>query len=243
MQMRASNGTVHAQLTSCLCVTEDRRAFMTWLAWNYGKQDYAQRELVIVDSSRGDTVSFDDPTVTVVRCAPGSSIAQKRNLALQEARGSLVTWFDDDDWQHPRKLSILNAALCDTDAVAGSQHAWFVDLRRGRARRYDSRRMVLFTGSVFRRKALAVDRFDEKRERAADTAWLGSVIQRSHREPRIVPELVTWWLCHERNISNPATRYAFPHALADVRAMVDDADWGDTDLELDRLRGRVEHLC
>jgi glycosyltransferase involved in cell wall biosynthesis len=226
-------------LTSCLCVTEDRAAFVPWLAWNYRKQDHAQRELVVVDSSKGETPSFDDPTVTVVRCAPGSSIAQKRNLALETARGDVVTWFDDDDWQHPRKLSILNAALRDQDLVAGSQHAWFVDLRRGRARRYDSRRLVLFTGSLFRRQALEATRFDEKRRRAADTAWLRSVIQHSRREPRVVPELVTWWLCHDRNISNPATRYVFPHALADVRAMVGDGDWGDTDVELERLRGRV----
>jgi glycosyltransferase involved in cell wall biosynthesis len=212
---------------------------MPWLEWNYRKQDYAQRELVIVDSSRGDAPLFDESSVTVVRCAPGTSVAKKRNLALEAARGSVVSWFDDDDWQHPRKLSLLHAALGDDDAIAGSQHAWFVDLRRARARRYESRRMVLFTGSVFRGEALAEARFDEKRERAADTAWLRSLIQRTHREPRVVPELVTWWLCHEWNISNPARRYVFPHALADVRAMVGTADWGDTDVELERLRERL----
>lgn len=43
-------------LVSCLCVTEDRAAFMPWLFWNYDRQSYARRELVIVDSS---TIPFE----------------------------------------------------------------------------------------------------------------------------------------------------------------------------------------
>src|SRR5207249_7253909 len=34
-----------APLVSCLCVTEDRPAFVDWLLWNFDKQDYANREL------------------------------------------------------------------------------------------------------------------------------------------------------------------------------------------------------
>ena len=39
-------------------------------------------------------------------------MAKKRNLALQEAKGELITWFDDDNWQHPDKLTWLSEALC-----------------------------------------------------------------------------------------------------------------------------------
>ena len=53
-------------LVSCLCVTEERPAFLPWLFWNYGKQDYWARELVIVDSSR-EPLTTDDSSVTVVR--------------------------------------------------------------------------------------------------------------------------------------------------------------------------------
>jgi hypothetical protein len=37
-------------LVSCLCVTENRSAFIPWLA-ELREQDYQRRELVVVDSS------------------------------------------------------------------------------------------------------------------------------------------------------------------------------------------------
>lgn len=223
---------------SCLCVTEDRAAFVPWLRWNYRKQDYVPRELVVVDSSRRDPPAFLEDEVTVVRCPPGTSVARKRNLAVAAARGTFLSWFDDDDWQHPRKLSILAAALEDGTVLAGPTRSWFVDLRRERARPYDGR-SVIFNGLAVRRDALDGVGFDEGRERAADTAWITGIRKRSRSAPRIVPSLLSWWLCHGDNISNPARRYVFPHRLAAVRADVGASDWGDTDEELARLRDRL----
>ena len=64
----------------------------------------------------------------------GTNVARKRNLAVEAARGHWITWFDDDDWQHPRKLSILAAALGDDGVLAGPTQSWFIDLQRARAR-------------------------------------------------------------------------------------------------------------
>lgn len=228
-----------ADLVSCLCVTEDRPAFLPWLFWNYRKQDYRTRELVIVDSSTELPTASDDPSVTVVRCPPGTNVARKRNLAVEAARGTLVTWFDDDDWQHPRKLSILSAALGDDGVLAGHRQSWFVDPQCGRARPHDAERSLIFNGLAVRRAALDGVRFDEQRARAADTAWVASVRRRARCSPRIVPQVLSFWLCHAANISNPVTRYVFPHPLADVRRAVGAADWGETGEELARLRGRL----
>jgi hypothetical protein len=226
-------------LVSCLCVTEDRPAFLPWLFWNYRKQHYPSRELVIVDSSNADLSAPAGPSVTVVHCPPGTTVARKRNLAVEAARGVMITWFDDDDWQHPRKLSILAAALGDDGVLAGSRRSWFVDLRRERARSHDGRRGVIFNSLAVRRAALEGVRFDEQRARAADTAWVASVRRQTRSDPRIVPQVLSWWLCHSRNISNPATRYVFPHPLVDVRESVGMDDWGETDEELERLRSRL----
>ena len=224
---------------SCLCVTEDRRAFVPWLAWSYRKQDYPARELVIVDSSSEPSTALDEPGVTVVRCPPGTSVAHKRNLAVEAARGSLLTWFDDDDWQHPRKLSILAAALGGDGVLAGPRQSWFVDLYRGRARPHDAQRSVIFNGLGVRRAALHGVVFDERRARAADTAWVASVRRQTRCTPRVVREILAFWLCHATNISNPVTRYVFPHSLVEVRQAVGAADWGETDEELARLRIRL----
>jgi len=78
-------------LVSCLCVTEDRAAFLPWLLWNYEKQDHPARELVVVDSSSRPP-ALDERAVTLVRCPPGTSIAAKRNLAVEAAKAAFPSW-------------------------------------------------------------------------------------------------------------------------------------------------------
>jgi len=136
-----------APLFSCLCVTEDRPAFMPWLLWNFDKQDYEPRELVVVDSSLTPQALPSRPDLNVVRCPYGTGVAAKRNLALASARGAFLTWFDDDDWQHPGKLTRLGSQLAAGCDLAGGTRSWFVDLAGGRARECSSR--------AGRRRALA----------------------------------------------------------------------------------------
>ena len=194
---------------------------------------------MIVDSSGDRLTAPDEPAVTVVRCAPRTSVARKRNLAVEAARGEVVTWFDDDDWQHPRKLSILTTALGDDGVLAGSRQSWFVDLQRGRARPHRAQRSLIFNGLAVRRAALEGVRFDEQRARAADTAWVAAVRRQSRYTERVLPQVLSFWLCHASNISNPVTRYVFPSPLADVAQAVGETDWAGTDEELARLRGRL----
>lgn len=223
-------------LVSCLCVTESRAEFWPWLWWSFTKQDWAHRELVVVDSSPVP-VDVDDPRVRVVAAAPGSSVASKRNLALQAACGSVVAWCDDDDWQHPRRLSLLVAALASGADVAGSTYSWFVHADRRAARRYDSHRGVVFNGLGTTAAAAARVPFDESKRRAADTSWVRALT--ASGRVSVVPEVLSWWLCHRRNLSNPAAKYSFPEPLERVRDQVGADDWADTDDHLARLRQRL----
>jgi hypothetical protein len=221
-------------------VTEDRPAFLPWLLWNYRKQDYEPRELVIVDSSRRPALVSDEPTVRIVRSAPGATVAHKRNLALAAARGDTISWFDDDDWQHPRKLSLLQDALGLDNVIAGTSRSWFVDLARGRAREHVSHRTVIFNTAAVRRTAVEHVAFDEARIRAADTAWLTAVQHLGRSAPVAVDAVLAFWLCHRGNISNPAGRYVFPQPLEAVRDAVGCAAWGETSGELEALRTRLD---
>ena len=214
-------------------MTAERAGFMPWLLWNFAKQDYAKRELVVVDAS-SRALEPSDPTIRVVRCPPGTNVARMRNFAVDAARGDLIAWFDDDDWQHPRRLSILAAALGEDGVLAGCSRGWFVDLQHARARPYEVRGGVIFNGLAVRRSALGGVRFDERRERAADTAWVRAV--RGKARVRVVPEVLSFWLCHDGNLSNPAGRRVFPYRLAEVARAVRADDWGDTDEQLERLR-------
>jgi hypothetical protein len=226
-------------LVSCLCVTESRPEFWSWLWWGFAKQDYENRELVVVDSSPAAVVC-DDPRVRVVSAVPGTSVAAKRNLALREAGGSVIAWFDDDDWQHPRRLSLLVDALATARAaVAGSTRSWFVHAADRRARRYDAHAAVIFNGLAATTEAIGGLRFDEHKRRAADTSWVRALTTGSGPGPAVVPEVLTWWVCHRRNLSNPAAKYSFPEPLARVRDQVDAADWADTEQHLAQLVDRM----
>jgi glycosyltransferase involved in cell wall biosynthesis len=225
-------------LVSCLCVTESRAEFWPWLWWGFAKQDYENRELVVVDSSP-DPLASDDPRVRVVTAVPGTSVAVKRNQALREARGSVVAWFDDDDWHHPRRLSLLIGALSSGPAVAGSARSWFVHATNRTARRYDAQLGVIFNGLAATTAAIGELRFDERKRRAADTSWVRALTA-GDGGVAVVPEVLSWWLCHRRNLSNPAVKYSFPEPLARVRDQVGAADWADTDDHLARLADRLD---
>ncbi len=142
-------------LVSCLCVTEGRAAFIPWLLWCFDRQTWPHRELLIVDSSEHPFVSARDD-VRVVTLSRGTAVARKRNVAIQEARGDLTAWFDDDDWQHPQKLASHIDALSNGAAYAGSSSSWFVDLHRSRCEAYKAAHgYVLFNGAGFRREAVS----------------------------------------------------------------------------------------
>jgi glycosyltransferase involved in cell wall biosynthesis len=235
------NFSVQRQPTfSCLCVTDGRTPFTPWLLWNYRKQDLPSRELVVVDGGDEDGRERAWPgDVRVARCPPGTSVGAKRNLAVAAARGSLIAWFDDDDWQHPRRLSVLATALAGGAPVAGAARSWFVRLADGRAREHSAARGVVFNGLGVRRAALARVAFDERRARAADSAWMAALRRELRSSPVVVPEHLSFWLCHRRNLSNPASRRSFGQPLAAVREAVGGSAWGDTDAELARLRDRL----
>jgi hypothetical protein len=229
-----------APLFSCLCVTGGRTPFVPWLLWNYRKQDLRSRELVVVDGGdeHGHERAWPD-YVRVVRCAPATTVGAKRNLAVAAARGTLLAWFDDDDWQHPRRLTLLRGALAGGAPVAGAARSWFIRMGDGRAREHVAARGVLFNGLGIRRAALAPVRFDERRARAADSAWMSAVRRETRASPVVVDGLLSAWLCHRGNLSNPASRYVFRRSLAAVREDAGADAWGETEAELARLRDRL----
>lgn len=86
---------------SVLCITKDRRPFMPLLKYCYMIQSYPEDKLEIVivddgDDSIEDTL-FGVPNVKYVRCEPGLTISQKRNLGVENAMYDIIAVMDDDD--------------------------------------------------------------------------------------------------------------------------------------------------
>jgi glycosyltransferase involved in cell wall biosynthesis len=231
--------TVIEPLVSCLCVTEGRAAFMPWLLWCFERQTWANRELIIVDSSPGSFPLTVPEAVRVITAPKGTNVATKRNIALASASGEYITWFDDDDWQHPDKLGRLVAALAGGAPMAGSAEGWFFNLHGERCRRFQARRgHILFNGAGFRRDIAVAHRFPEHRQKASDSYWMLALKAR-HTPVKISGAPLFFWLSHERNLSNPANRGQFSAPLSELKARVGDAAWGDTDDALKALRGAL----
>ena len=111
--------------------------------WGFDRQTWPRKELVVVDSSPAPFASRRSE-VRVITAPPGASVPSKRNLALAAARGEIVAWFDDDDWQHPERLTETASAVAAGASVAGAGAAWFVDLLGGGAYAYRASGGVIF---------------------------------------------------------------------------------------------------
>jgi glycosyltransferase involved in cell wall biosynthesis len=231
---------LHTPLVSCLTVTESRATFMPWLLWCFDRQEYPHRELVIVDSSPEPWRLVGRDDVRVLAAPPGTGVAAKRNQALEAARGEIITWFDDDDWQHPQKLDWLVEALKEGAPYAGATRGWFVDLYEERCAPHQGHEgQILFNSAGFRRSVAQEVRFPEQIRRASDTRWLREIASR-YRGQEVVLERppLFFWLCHTRNLSNPVGRRQLDHPLSLLRDRVGDA-WDETDRQLSELRDRL----
>lgn len=226
-------------LVSCLCVTEAREAFLPWLLWGYDRQTWPNRELVIVDSSPkcADFGARSDVRVlhTEVR-----SVAQKRNLALEAARGQVVCWFDDDDWQHPERLSTLVALLGSGAPYAGCVRSWFVNLQTETAAPFARSQDVLFNGAAFATDLARRVEFDPRRLRGSDSRWLREIRRHAKYQGRLSSNSPLFlWLCHEQNLSNGAKTRRLLEPLERVISDVGEKAWADTSEHLAALRDRV----
>jgi glycosyltransferase involved in cell wall biosynthesis len=86
-------------LVSCIMPTCDRRRFLPAAIRYFLRQDFPNKELVIVDDgvdAVGDLASAD-ARIRYVRLSRRATVGAKRNLACEHAAGDLIAHWDDDD--------------------------------------------------------------------------------------------------------------------------------------------------
>jgi glycosyltransferase involved in cell wall biosynthesis len=119
-----------APLVSCIMPTANRRAFVPQAIRCFLRQDYASRELLIVDDGAdavGDLVPADD-RIRYIRLESPLTIGRKRNYACAEARGDVIVHWDDDDWSAPWRVSAQLHAVLNHDVDAcGLSRLFFYD--------------------------------------------------------------------------------------------------------------------
>jgi hypothetical protein len=237
--------TAEKPLVSCLCVTENRHAFMPWLLWSYDRQQWARRELVVVDSSEPPVELPKRRDVRVLHVPLGTSLGKKRNLALDAARGEVAAWFDDDDWQHPERLRGLIPLLRESAirlgaSFIGPSQSYFIDTQARRAEAYRMPRYAIFNGSIYYTAMVRHARFPEDVLRTEDTRWISSLL-RSRQGAAIVGRYPSpfLWLSHDVNVTNAQPLRQLRLDAQEVIRSLGTA-WGDTSEQLARLRSRLE---
>jgi glycosyltransferase involved in cell wall biosynthesis len=126
-------------MVSCIMPTAGRRNFLPQAIRYFMRQDYPDRELIVVDDG-DDSVSDLVPTgprIKYLRLDRKQTIGAKRNIACQQARGQIIVHWDDDDWMAPWRIRHQVAKLRGENAdICGISKPLFYDLEDDEAWQY-----------------------------------------------------------------------------------------------------------
>jgi glycosyltransferase involved in cell wall biosynthesis len=121
-------------LVSCIMPTADRRALIAIALAGWTAQDYPHRELIVVDDGTapvGDLVE-QVAGARYLRLPSRTSIGEKRNLACQAARGSIIAQWDDDDFYATDRLSYqCEPLLAGRADITGLENRYVLQLPEG----------------------------------------------------------------------------------------------------------------
>ena len=217
-------------LISCILPTYNRRGFLPHAIHYFLRQDYPNRELLIVDDGPdavGDLVPVD-PRIRYLRLPKKITLGAKLNLCCAETRGPFIAQWDDDDWYGADRLSRQMQAMRRTNAeVCGIGDLLYYDLARGTGHRYiyppHERPWVLGASLFFRRGLWERLRFVE-----VDVGMDGLFVWATPPEkvcslpaPRFAVHLI-----HGHNVSpkSPQGNWWSDHPVDDIAAIMGD-DW------------------
>ena len=126
-------------MVSCIMPTYNRRQFVPHAIEYFLRQDYPQKELIIIDDGSDcikDLVP-DHPAISYYRLDQRISLGAKLNLACGHARGNIIAHWDDDDWYASHRLSYQVEALQKKQIVmAGINRLLYFDLYKKNAFTY-----------------------------------------------------------------------------------------------------------
>jgi predicted O-methyltransferase YrrM len=131
---------VSEPLVSCIMATADRAAFIPHAIRYFERQDYTNRELIVIDDGAEPIESLipKDERIRYIPLPARRTMGAKHNLACKEARGEIILHWDDDDWMSPWRISYQVAQIRPEplDTLSGLSHLLFWDPRARHAWEY-----------------------------------------------------------------------------------------------------------
>jgi ADP-heptose:LPS heptosyltransferase/glycosyltransferase involved in cell wall biosynthesis len=141
-------------LVSCIMPTYNRRQFVPEAIKYFLRQDYPQKELIILDDGTDKIQDLvpELPEIKYMALSSKLTLGEKRNLAVESSRGEIIVHWDDDDWMDPSRISYqVENLLCANTDVNGISKVIFYDLRSGKTWLYeypDRQQSWLYGGSL-----------------------------------------------------------------------------------------------
>lgn len=109
-------------LVSCLMPTYNKAPDSLWLVEEaiecFLRQDYADKELIIVNDTPGQTLRLAEPLPNVLLVnlpRRANTLGEKRNIVAALARGDVLFCWDDDDISLDWRISLSLERLGDAD--------------------------------------------------------------------------------------------------------------------------------
>jgi len=126
-------------LVSCIMPTANRRHFVPQAIEYFLRQDYPEKELVILDDGEDSVADLvpDDPHIRYFHEKLRRNIGAKRNALCELALGEFIAHWDDDDWYASNRLSYqLSGLLVSGKDICGINCPLFYDPSSRRAWQY-----------------------------------------------------------------------------------------------------------
>lgn len=106
------NNTIQP-LVSCIMPTFNRRRFIPFAIKYFLRQNYANKELIIIDDGTDPIEDLipNEESLHYYKLEKKISLGEKLNLACEYAKGEVIAHWDDDDWYDPQRLTYQIDAL------------------------------------------------------------------------------------------------------------------------------------
>jgi glycosyltransferase involved in cell wall biosynthesis len=225
-----SAADINLPLISCLMPTYNRRAFVLQAIRYFFRQDYPNKELIVIDDGEDSVEDLmpADERVRYFRMDKKHTLGDKLNMGCEYARGPLIAHWDDDDWYAPRRLRYQAETLHTTKtSLCGINRLLYYDLCKQKALEYiypAEQRVWLIGSSLFYRKAL----WNTRRFADINVGMDGLFVWAApEREVTVLSDhTYAVHMIHEDNVSPKKTegRWWHPYATADIKTIVAE-DW------------------
>ncbi len=225
-------------LVSCIMPTYNRRPFVAHAIWYFQRQEYGNKELIILDDGTDSVQDLvpEAENIHYFRLDKKLNLGAKLNLACSYAKGELIANWDDDDWYAERRLQYqVDALIREPIDVCGINNLLYYDLRNKLAYRYvypvNQRTWLLGSSLCYTRELWNRNRFAEINVGMDGLFVWGTPSERVRALP---DETISVHMIHDNNVSpkkvNDGWWHQFP--VSGIREIIN-TDWpfynnGDT---------------